>query len=277
MDNNIELYIELLKKVLTASIYDESAWSIKSKAAIRPGKPISNIGRRFRNLLIDLFRKQSLLLVKVKPFDAKVRDEGIDRPIIGFTMVGRKRLDNVQACIEDVLKNNIPGDFIETGAWRGGTTIFMRALLKIHGVTDRVVWVADSFEGMPVPKNVQDGDDLSHLDSLSVSLETVKSKFEKFDMLDDQVRFLNGWFCDNLHYAPIDEIAILRLDGDLYHSTMDSLTNLYHKVSKGGYVIIDDYYSWPECGRAVTDFLQQENLKPKLIDIDSSAVYWQCG
>ena len=277
MDNNIELYIELLKKVLTASIYDESAWSIKSKAAIRPGKPISNIGRRFRNLLIDLFRKQSLLLVKVKPFDAKVRDEGIDRPIIGFTMVGRKRLDNVQACIEDVLKNNIPGDFIETGAWRGGTTIFMRALLKIHGVTDRVVWVADSFEGMPVPKNVQDGDDLSHLDSLSVSLDTVKSNFEKFDLLDDQVRFLKGWFCDTLPGAPIDEIAILRLDGDLYHSTMDSLTNLYHKVSKGGYVIIDDYYSWPECGRAVTDFLQQENLKPKLIDIDSSAVYWQCG
>ena len=277
MGSNVELYIELLKKVLTASIYEESAWSIKSKAAIRPGKPISNIGRRIRNLLIDLFRKQSLLLVKVKPFNAKVRDEGIDRPIIGFTMVGHKRLDNVQECIEDVLKNNIPGDFIETGAWRGGTTIFMRALLKIHGVTDRVVWVADSFEGMPVPKNVQDGDDLSHLDSLSVSLETVKSNFEKFDLLDDQVRFLKGWFCDTLPGAPIDEIAILRLDGDLYHSTMDSLTNLYHKVSKGGYVIIDDYYSWPECGRAVTDFLQQENLKPNLIDIDSSAIYWQCG
>ena len=124
--------------------------------------------------------------------------------------------------------------------------IFMRAMLKIHGVTDRTVWVVDSFEGVPVPRNFVDGDNLSHLDSLSVSLAAVKSNFEKFDLLDDQVKFLKGRFCDILPSAPIDEIAILRLDGDLYHST--SLTNLYHKVGKGGYIIIDDYYSWPECG-----------------------------
>ena len=273
---NSDLYIELLKKVLTASIYNESAWSIKTKAAIRQGRPLRNLGNRIRNFIIELFRKQSLLIVKVKPYNSKERDEGIYCPIIGFTMVGHKRLDNVQACIEDVLKKNITGDFIETGAWRGGTTIFMRAILKIRGVTDRKVWVADSFEGMPVPKNNMDGNDLSHIDSLSVSLDTVKSNFEKFDLLDDQVVFLKGWFCDTLPDAPIEKIAILRLDGDLYHSTMDSLTNLYEKVSKGGYVIVDDYYSWPACKQAVTDFLQQRNLSPTLIDIDSSAVYWQC-
>ena len=190
-------------------------------------------------------------------------------------MIGHKRLNNVQSCVEDVLANNIPGDFVETGSWRGGTVIFMRALLKIHGVTDRNVWVADSFEGMPVPKGENDGNDLSHLDTLAVSLEEVRSNFEKFDLLDDQVKFLKGWFCDTLPEAPIGKISILRLDGDLYHSTMDSLVNLYEKVSKGGYVIVDDYYSWPACGEAVTDFLKQKNISPKLIDIDGSAVYWQ--
>lgn len=276
MNNDINLYIELLKKVLAASIYDESAWSIKGKAAIRQGRPINNIGRRIRNFFIELFRRQSLILVKVKPYSEEARNEGIDRPLIGYTMIGHKRLDNVQFCVEEVLANNIPGDFVETGSWRGGTVIFMRALLKIHGVTDRNVWVADSFEGMPVPKDENDGNDLSHLDSLAVSLDSVKSNFEKFDLLDDQVKFLKGWFCDTLPGAPIEKISILRLDGDLYHSTMDSLTNLYKKVSKGGYVIVDDYYSWPACGKAVTDFLEQEGISPELVDIDGSAVYWKC-
>lgn len=276
MNTDMNMYIELLKKVLTASVYDESAWTIKDKAAIRPGRLISNISVRLRNMFIDLFRKQSLILVKVRPYSVEARNEGTDSPLFGYTMVGHKRLDNVHSCVEDVLSNNIPGDFVETGAWRGGTVIFMRALLKTHGVTDRVVWVADSFEGMPVPKNEDDGNDLSHLDSLSVSLETVKSNFEKFDLLDEQVKFLKGWFSDTLPDAPIEKISILRLDGDLYHSTMDSLTNLYKKVSKGGYVIIDDYYTWPECGRAVNDFFKMENINPSLIEIDGSAVYWKC-
>jgi hypothetical protein len=190
-------------------------------------------------------------------------------------MVGKRRLDNVQACVEDVLSKNIPGDLMETGVWRGGTSIFMRALLKIHGILDRTVWAADSFEGMPVPTSNTDGADLHHLDYLRVSLEQVKANFARFDLLDNQVKFLKGWFCDSLPNAPVGRLAILRLDGDMYSSTMDSLRNLYHKVSPGGYVIVDDYYSWEPCQRAVSDFLRENKISATIQDIDGSAAFWQ--
>ncbi len=95
-------------------------------------------------------------------------------------------------------------------------------------------------------------------------------------MLDDQVQFLKGWFCDTLPNAPIEKLAILRLDGDMYTSTMDALKNLYPKVSKGGYVIVDDYYSWPACHKAVHDYFDQHALSPKIIRIDGDSAYWQC-
>jgi hypothetical protein len=70
-------------------------------------------------------------------------------PRQALTMIGRKRLDNVQELVEQILNHSIPGDLIETGVWRGGTTIFMRAILKAYDVHDRKVFVADSFRGIP--------------------------------------------------------------------------------------------------------------------------------
>lgn len=260
------LYINLLKKALTAEIYDESGWEIKG-----PREDKWHI----KNRPLRYFMRKSLLVIKVKPFDEAARKNGMDWPLFGYTMVGHRRLDNIQLCVESVLKEDIPGDFVETGAWRGGSTILMRGLLKVNEVTNRNVWVADSFEGLPVPKDENDGADLSQLDYLSVSLEQVQLNFKKFDLLDEQVKFLKGWFFDTLPGAPINKIAVLRLDGDLYSSTMDALENLYHKVSKGGYVIVDDYYSWESCRRAVNEFLEKNSLKADIIDIDGSGAYWK--
>jgi hypothetical protein len=210
-------------------------------------------------------------------------------------MIGRVRLDNIQTLIEDVIRNNIEGDLIETGVWRGGATIFMRAVLKAHGVSDRIVWVADSFEGFP---SIKESDAAYRKDALdcvsptghqidryndggpmklgiSVSLDQVKQNFERFDLLDDQVRFLKGWFCDTLSTAPIERLSVLRLDGDLYQSTMDALKALYHKVSIGGYVIIDDYNSWPHCKQAVDDFRNEHCISEEIIKIDGEAIFWK--
>ncbi len=259
--DSVGRYIDLLKKVLTASIYDESGWAVKD-----PNN---------KNAVLNQLKKKNLYLVEAKVFNEAERAEGRDWPLFGYTMAGHQRLDNVQLCVEQVIKNNIPGDFVETGSWRGGMTIFMRALLDVYGVSDRFVWVADSFEGLPVPADENDGLDLSQVDYLKVSLEQVKANFEKFNLLDDQVKFLKGWFADTLPTAPIKDIAILRLDGDLYSSTMDSLENLYPKVSKGGFVIVDDYNSWPACKRAVTEYLAAHSIIPDIQKIDWTAVYWQ--
>jgi len=192
-------------------------------------------------------------------------------------MMGRKRLDNLERCIESVLAEGIPGDLIETGVWRGGGTIFMRGMLAAHGVTDRAVWVADSFAGFPPPSLPQDaGIDFSvaRRDE-AVSLEEVQALFERYGLLDAQVHFLKGWFRDTLPSAPIERLAVLRLDGDLYESTMDALNPLYDKISPGGYVIVDDYFSCPPCAHAVRDFRRQRGVTDEMLVIDGHSLYWR--
>ena len=240
-----QLYLDIMKKILINTIYEDfSTFPDKNK----------------------------------NKYNKEIREEGKDWPAVAHTMVGLKRLDNIQYCVENVLKNKIPGDLVETGVWRGGSTIFMRAILKAYNINDRNVWVVDSFQGLPKSdeKNypADKGMDWSKIKELSVSLETVKSNFLKYDLLDDQVKFLKGWFKDTLPSAPIEKIAVLRLDGDMYESTMDSLNNLYAKVLKGGFVIVDDWCV-PACVKAVNDFRRLHNITDPIIKVDFTGVYWQ--
>jgi len=247
----------------------ELAWSLLP----RPGGQDAD-ARRFVNLL-----KLSLvdLLYEDDARGRKSAVEGWGWPTRAMSMIGLRRLNNLESCVEHVLANDVPGDFIETGAWRGGATILMRALLDVHRVHNRIVWVADSFEGMPVPNaDLYPADrelDLSKVERLSVSLEEVRRNFRRYGLLDDQVRFLKGWFRDTLPTAPLDRLAILRLDGDLYESTRDALTHLYPRLSRGGCVIIDD--NWvPACSQAVDDYRAEHRITEKIITIDSQGAYW---
>ncbi|MFS1512910.1 TylF/MycF family methyltransferase [Chengkuizengella sp. SCS-71B] len=199
-------------------------------------------------------------------------------PTVAHSMIGRPRMNQLHEAMETVIKEKVEGDFIETGVWRGGSCIFMRGFLKAYNIHNRKVWVADSFKGLPAPnaeKYPHDKNDTLYTsDYLRVSLEQVQQNFRKYDLLDDQVEFLEGWFKDTLPSAPIGKIAIARLDGDLYESTMDSLTSLYHKVSPGGFIIIDDY-ELPTCKPAVHDFRQQNTINEPLVRIDPHSVYWR--
>jgi O-methyltransferase len=146
-------------------------------------------------------------------------------------MVGLKRLDNLQDCIERVLADDIPGDLIECGVWRGGASIFMNGVFRAHAITNRRVWVADSFKGLPPPNPERfpaDFDGTLHeTPHLCVSLAQVQNNFRRYDLLDDQVRFVEGWFRDSLSSLSHETWAVIRLDGDMYGSTMDALKNLY--------------------------------------------------
>jgi hypothetical protein len=242
-----------------------------------------------QNLYLDLMKKcltdliyaasQERPSIQSEPFNETRRLEGRDWPTYAHTMIGIKRLDNLQVCVENVLRRDIHGDLIETGVWRGGATIFMRAILKAHGVTDRCVWVADSFEGLPLPNAekypADRGDRLHEFKELAVSLDQVKSNFTKYGLLDDQVRFLKGWFRDTLPRAPIKELAIIRLDGDMYESTMDALVNLYPKLSIGGYLIVDDYGAISSCKQAVHDYREVNGINEEIHPIDWTGIYWQ--
>jgi hypothetical protein len=207
-----------------------------------------------------------------------MRVEGRDWPANAHTMIGIHRLDNLHFCVEDVIARKVPGDLMETGVWRGGAAILMRAILKVNGVTDRRVWCADSFEGLPPPDPAKYPMDekltFSQFKELAVSLEEVQTNFRRYNLLDDQVRFLKGWFRDTLPGAPVERLAVLRMDGDLYESTMDALTALYPKVSRGGYVIVDDYGDVPACQQAVHDYWQRNGIQEEILRIDQAGVFW---
>lgn len=274
LDMGKSLYIELLKKTLAYMLWDED---------LIPGFMPEDV-HFFQKHHIPFaeLSKAGLVLMKVSK---KSKEEQETGKIMGniwpkdaHTMIGLKRLENIQFCVETVIEDNIPGDLIETGVWRGGACIFMRGLLKVHEVSNRKVFVADSFEGMPKPNASYQADstDQHHtLEYLAVSQEQVAENFAKYGLLDEQVQFIKGWFKDSLPIAPIDKLAVLRLDGDMYSSTMDALNALYHKLSPGGFCIVDDYGCVPQCKQAVDDFRATHKIHESIIPIDWTGVYWR--
>jgi O-methyltransferase len=208
----------------------------------------------------------------------KLRERGFGWPLRAHTFLSLARLDNIQHCVETVIRDDVPGDLIETGVWRGGACILMRAILKANGDTTRRVWLADSFAGLPPPNAAEypaDKRGQHHLWSEFVaSRAEVEENFRRYALLDEQVRFLEGWFKDTLPKAPIDKLAVLRLDGDMYESTMQALESLYDRLSPGGFVIIDDYWLAP-CAQAVNDFRAARGIDDEIIDIDQRGVFWR--
>lgn len=267
-----ELYLDLLAACLTRSVLGQSY------------VPARQPRRRYRRAIFNLLRRRletrGIELLESVPFDAEDRAEGRDWPRDGETMVGLSRLRNLRDCIADVVRSRVPGDLLEAGVWRGGATIFMRAALKAYGDTRRIVWVADSFQGLPRPdpeRYPADAGDQHWRWSqfLAVPQTEVEANFRRYGLLDDQVHFLAGWFQDTLPSAPIDRLAVLRLDGDMYESTMVALDALYPKLSPGGYVIVDDYKHVPGCGAAVDDYRAEHGIREPMQDVDWTAVFWQ--
>lgn len=262
-------YLDLLKKCLTHYIFPSNYRPLH-----RPS--------RDNHLIAWLFYPAVAVITKryrYEKFDPIARSEGKDWPSEADTMIGLKRLDNLHACIEAVIRDQVLGDFIETGVWRGGACIFMRAALNVYGDQTRRIWVADSFEGLPKPdgRYQQDKGDIFWIfnHALAVPLAQVKANFSRYGLLDERVRFLKGWFKDTLPTAPIERLAILRLDGDMYSSTMDALTNLYPKLSSGGFAIVDDYGAVAACRKAVTDFRESNQISDPILPIDWTGVYWR--
>jgi len=211
-------------------------------------------------------------------FDANTRALGRDWPSLAVSMIGSARMRNLRYACETVILDGIEGDFIETGVWRGGACILMRGIVEAYGDTTRRVFVADSFAGLPPPDATSfpaDAGDQHHtVAQLRVSRADVADNFRRFGLLDDRVVFLEGWFKDTLPDAPINRLAVLRLDGDMYESTMHALDALYHKVSYGGFVIVDDY-CLPPCAQAIHDFRARYAITSPILPIDGMGTYWR--
>jgi O-methyltransferase len=220
-----------------------------------------------------------LELVRLRPSNCEdyleSGHEATNRAEDAETMLGTRQLDHMQRCIVDVIDRAVPGDVVEAGVWRGGMAIFMRAVLVAYTCTDKKVWVADSFAGLPEIDRKRESSEWWQAGDMAVSLETVRNNFARYGLLDDQVAFIKGFFDQTLPTAPIRQLSILRVDADLYQSTLDVLRNLYPALSVGGYAIFDDYQNLSDCRRAIDEFRRDQAITEEIQRIDSRAVYWQ--
>lgn len=266
-----ELYLDLLVKCLTGTLEAEELHIVDPRDGWKR--------RVWRGVARPLLDRTRLDVVRHVPIRAELRDEGHDWPQSAETMVGLARLSSLRDCVVRVLADAVPGDLLEAGTWRGGSAILMRAVLEAYGDTGRRVWVADSFQGVPPPdaeRYPADTGDTHHTwDQLAVPVGRVKANFAKYGLLDGRVRFLEGWFKDTLAAAPIEQLAILRIDGDLYESTLDALRPLYPKVAAGGFVVVDDYGCVPGCRQAVDEYREEHGITAPLEQIDWTGVLWR--
>lgn len=250
-DRAQELYLEMMKSTVSATVYNKAEKSIKPAHSLQAPVPIS----------------------------IQKREGGEDWAYFGDTMTGWKRLDNVWNLIKSVVEENVPGDYIETGVWRGGSSVFARAVLNAYGQSDRRSFLCDSFAGLPPGDRDLDKKDknwdVMHW-YLAVPEVIVASNFRKYGLLDHNVVFAKGFFNETMPELKkhAERFSVMRLDGDMYESTVDVLYNLYDKLSIGGYVIMDDWFGFPS-KTACEDFFRVHGIQPEIIPIDNFSAYWK--
>ena len=196
-----------------------------------------------------------------------MRAAGLDWPLQGLTMVGLDRLDDLQRCVEAVVVDGVAGDLIEAGSWRGGASMLVRAVLDSLGEA-RTVYAADSFEGFPADST------LDAYDFLAAPLEDVKASFARLG-LEDGVRFVPGFFEATLPPLAGGRWAIVRLDADTYAPTRLALRCLYPGLAPGGFLILDDYGSFPGCRQAVDEFRAEFGITEPIEKVDPTCVRWR--
>lgn len=264
------LYLNLMRSALLHTLY----------RPIDAAPPPPHVAEAFREAIQESVASGLTLRrpLESQPSDpVEDRLAGRDNPAYAQTMVGIARLDNVRTCVESVLADGVDGDLIEAGVWRGGVGIWMRAILKAYGVADRSVVLADSFEGLPRTSSSYPMDGMfgsEEIGRFAVDEATVRENFTSYDLLDEQVEWVCGWFRDTLPSLSSRTWSIIRLDGDLYESTWDSLRNLYPQLSPGGFVIIDDWVL-PPCRAAVEDYRRAHGVADEIVDIDWASAFWR--
>ena len=270
-------YIDLIQQIVTSTQYCQQFYW-----------PITRPNHISYRIIFDLL--QRILALKEITLAQDIGGQGTERPVTtgrgswldaisALTLLGKQRLNNLRWCVEDVLRRDVPGDMIETGVWRGGACILMRAILKAHDIRDRKVYAADSFEGLPPPDPMRypldRGSKFHEQRGFAVSLDEVRRNFEAYGLLDNQVKFVKGWFRETLPKLTGHMWSVIRLDGDMYQSTMEALESLYPDLSTGGFIIIDDFGAVPGCRQAVLDYRQRHHIREEIHEIDWEAVFWR--
>ncbi len=208
------------------------------------------------------------------------------------TMTTPIRCKKLWDLCSDVLRAQVPGDFVECGVWRGGSAgIMAQVLMKYDSSGARNLHLFDSFEGLPEPTE-EDGQQaadysggvnsgaLKSVHQCEAGIEIVRELLlQKLGFPEPRIKFHQGWFQETIPILGEEpkSIAVLRLDGDWYDSTKVCLDHLYDRVPKGGIIILDDYFAWEGCKKATDEFRAHGNINEEIIRVDVDCAYWVKG
>jgi O-methyltransferase len=188
-----------------------------------------------------------------------------------YTMTSMERMHAVYLATKFVVANEIPGDLVECGVWRGGSCMMMASTLLSLGVKDRRIVLFDTFEGMTAPTD-RDRDRIGTdakakwvetnegRNWCAASLEDVKENLSSTGYPESRLEYVKGRVEDTLPNAPVDKIALLRLDTDWYESTRAELIHLYPRLVQHGVVLFDDYGHWEGSREAVDEYLAEKKI-----------------
>ena len=198
-----------------------------------------------------------------KEFSVQSRLTGKDWPTFGVTMTGVKRMETLDMLLRKAyIEKKLNGSFMETGVWRGGSCIYASAFLHAYEsdiAKDVQVFVYDSFAGLPKKEHPGDARFWAYMNYIAVSEEQVRDYYARYGMLGSNVHFVQGWFEDTVPKHST-KLSILRLDGDMYKSTLEVLCHAYQYLIVGGYWIIDDW-NVPAATTAVSHFTGNHSIK----------------
>ena len=204
-------------------------------------------------------------------------DEKLDISFVkAYSMTSLERLVSLSRAVDFLVDKQITGDIVECGVWKGGSMMLIAKWLIRLGVSDKKLFLLDTFEGMSAPgsEDVSAVDQESARDLMDKSdkmlgnnvwcysaLQEVKSNLKKTNYPEDKIFYIQGKVEDTLPDPEIRKISLLRLDTDWYESTRHELENLYDQLVVGGILIIDDYGHWSGSRKAVDEFVNKRGLK----------------
>lgn len=193
-----------------------------------------------------------------------------------YSMAEEKQINQVLDLVKNVINCNIEGDIVEIGVWKGGMSMWIAAILKIYS-SNKTIYLFDTFSLFPKAFHFKDLMIEPVVHTLYENYPdqvSVLNNFIKFGLYNKKVKFIKGPVEKTFHFKP-SKISVLRIDCDYYHSILFSLKHFYPSISKGGYIIIDDYKNnYVACKEAV-DLFRSENQIENAITTYGSSISWQ--
>ncbi len=236
-----------------------------------------------RKILNKIFIPLGLTLVKNDDEEKYAEMQDVYNLSKDYTMTSKERMYALYKAVEYVAKNNIPGDFVECGVWKGGSSMLIALTLQKFGINNRKIWMYDTYEGMSEPTE-KDADitgnsaekllkEASKEKQDSVwcysSLDEVKANMRLTNYPEHCIHFVQGKVEDTIPGSiPEGDIALLRLDTDWYESTKHEMHYLYPKLVQRGVLIIDDYGHWVGAKKAIDEYISENNTPLLLNMID---------